>query len=576
MTLIGIDLGTTTSLCCVYRNNRVELIPNALGTFVTPSVVCVMEDEILVGESAKQALITHPENTVRSFKKDMGTKKRYFLNRQWFTPEECSSFIIKSLVEDAKRYLNEEIEEVIISVPAYFHDEQRVATKKAAQLAGVKVSRLINEPSAAALASYFDTNREQLFCVFDFGGGTLDISLVDCFENVVEIQSVAGDNHLGGDNFHDIMVKSFLKEHNLQVNDKQKAILYKEAENCKIQLSNQQEAKMKLYIDQERYESVYTNQRLLKESGTIFGRIKEVLSNCLVGGKVNASQIDQVILAGGSSKMPIVSRFIQHLFHQEPYTVKHCERLIVEGLGYVCGVKMREKEIKDYVLSDICPFSLGIAIINHTDIDNSYFSPIIHRNTVLPCSRVHRFCTVRDQQEVIKIECYQGESLYVKDNLKLADIDVKVPSNEKGKETIDVRFTYDINGILEVDIEVNSTGEHSTKIVSQTMSEEELKKRLDELEKLKIHPKEDEQNQIVLRQLMSLYEQTGKEEKERIKEAIEYFEYVLNEQDPKRIINVRNQMIALIQSLNQYDPFSAYWFEEEEDEEEEDVPVWIN
>lgn len=229
MALIGIDLGTTTSLCCVYRNGHIELIPNALGSYFTPSVVSVDENnEVLVGNSAKQALITNPKNTVRSFKKDMGTKKTYSLNNQLFTPEECSAFIIKSLVEDARRYLNEEIEEVIISVPAYFHDEQRVATKKAAQLAGVKVERLINEPSAAALAAYFDTNREQLFCVFDFGGGTLDISLVECFENVVEIQSVAGDNHLGGDDFHDVMVKSFLDEHQLDVNDKQLAMLYKE------------------------------------------------------------------------------------------------------------------------------------------------------------------------------------------------------------------------------------------------------------------------------------------------------------------------------------------------------------
>lgn len=576
MAVIGIDLGTTTSLCACYRNGYVELIPNSLGSYFTPSVVHVnKQHEIFVGESAKQALISDPTNTVRSFKKDMGTDKVYRLNGQKLTPVDCSSFIVRSLVDDAKKYLNEEIDEVIISVPAYFHDKQRLDTKKAAQLANVKVERLINEPSAAALASYFDTSKEQLYCVFDFGGGTLDISIVDCFENVVEILSVAGDNHLGGDNFHDIMVNSFIYEHQLHINDKQRAILYKEAEKCKRNLSVQSQATMSLNFNNKLYESHYTRERLLKESGTILTRIKEVLTQCLRANSMNANQIDEVILAGGSSKMPIIQDFIRYLFHKDPILFDDCDQLIAKGLGYVCGVKQRKEEIKDYVLSDICPFSLGIGVLNETDLKNEYFSPIIHRNTILPCSRVKRFYSSHDYQEKLDITCYQGENVYAKNNLQLAKIEVEIPKNLRGEECADVRFTYDINGILEVDIMVCSTKQTYHKVVSQTMNEEEINQQLKHLSSLKVHPKDDEKNIVLLKQLNACYEQAAPFDRENILNAIKHFEYILNLQDSKIIQKTRKEMIVFIQNQPFYDPFADSWFDEEENEEESEHQ-WIS
>lgn len=221
----------------MYRNGRVELIPNRFGSFLTPSVVSVTEDgDVLVGEIAKERLITHPESTAASFKKDMGLDRKWTLGKKSFLPEELSSFVVRSIVEDAKEYLGEEIEEAVISVPAYFHDRQRVATKRAGALAGICVNRIINEPSAAAMASYFDTSREQVFLIFDFGGGTLDVSIVDCFDTMVEILSVSGDNRLGGDNFHEVMAENFLKEHQIperQVSAKEYAVLLRQAEIVK-------------------------------------------------------------------------------------------------------------------------------------------------------------------------------------------------------------------------------------------------------------------------------------------------------------------------------------------------------
>ena len=446
MAIIGIDLGTTNSLGAVYRNNQVELIPNRYGSFLTPSVVSIDEENnILVGQIAKERLISHPELTAASFKKDMGSDKKYKLGKKTFSPEELSSFVIRTIVEDAKMYLQDEIEEVIISVPAYFNDKQRVATKRAGALAGVETKRIINEPSAAAMASYFDTSKEQLFLIFDFGGGTLDISIVECFDTMVEILSVSGDNRLGGDNFHEIMVNSFLTEHGISkknVSSKEYAVLLRQAEICKQKLTTEKTSKMSAVIGGNHLQSEYTNQRLLDESGALFAKIKKVLSHALTDGDIALHDIDAVVMVGGSSKRPLIQSYLQHLLKQKPIVTGNCDEMIAKGLGLVCAVKERQSEVKDYILTDICPFTLGTAIYNSADPDHSYMSPIVPRNTVLPCSRVQRFYTIRDDQQKVDFEILQGEQVYAEDNLELDKLEIAVPKAKKGQECVDVRFTY--------------------------------------------------------------------------------------------------------------------------------------
>ena len=415
MAILGIDLGTTNSLGAVYRNNKVELIPNRFGSYLTPSVVSVDDhNQIIVGHIAKERLVTHPDVTAASFKKDMGTGRSYKMGKREFSPEELSSFVIHSIVKDAEDYLQETIDEVVISVPAYFNDKQRVATKRAGALAGVKTERIINEPSAAAMASYFDNSREQLFLIFDFGGGTLDISIVECFQNMVEILSVSGDNRLGGDNFHEIMVQNFLKEHRIpksQITAKEYAILLRQAELCKQRLSTEKNSKMTALIGESTYQSEYSNQRLLEESGEIFARIKKVLSHALRDGDVRLDEIDSVIMVGGSSKMPLIQSYLQHILKQKPIVAGNCDEMIARGLGLVCAVKERNEDIKDYVLTDICPFTLGTDVYNESDPRHSYMHPIVPRNTVLPCSRVKRFYTVKDDQQRVEFEILQGEQV---------------------------------------------------------------------------------------------------------------------------------------------------------------------
>jgi len=577
MAILGIDLGTTNSLGAVYRNNRVELIPNAYGSYLTPSVVSVDGDKVLVGQIAKERLVTHPKFSMASFKKDMGTKAKYWLGSQFFTPEELSSFVVRSIVEDAKAYLQEEIEEVIISVPAYFHDKQRVATKNAGVLAGVPVKRIINEPSAAAMASYFETGKEQLFLVFDFGGGTLDVSIVECFDTMVEIISVAGDNRLGGDNFHEIMLASFIKEHGLnkdKVKDKEKAILLRKAEECKRALTTEESANMTAEVGGKSYTSTYTNQRLLDESGLLLSKIKEVLAHALRDGGVSVQQIDAVVMVGGSSKMPLIQSYLQHLMKTTPFVTDNCDEMIARGLGLVCGVKARDEEVKDYILTDICPFTLGTGIHNEADPNNCYMCSIIPRNTVLPCSIVKRLYTVADNQAYVNIDIAQGEHAYVKDNITLDEINVPVPRNKKGQESVDVRYTYDINGILVVDVTVTSTGKNYTKVVSENMSEAEIERKVKELEALKVHPKDISENRLMMERLQALFESASGESKQYILDYIKRFEAVLESQNPRWIKKARTQLEMIIEHMESYDPFAEpFEFDEfdEFDEDDEDI-----
>ena len=549
------------------------MIPNAYGSYLTPSVVSMTEDgKLIVGQPAKDRLITHPERTVSSFKKDMGTGRSWKPGEKSFLPEELSSLVIRSIVEDAQNYLGEEIEEAVISVPAYFHDEQRVAVKRAGALAGIHVERIVNEPSAAALASYFTANEEQNMLVFDFGGGTLDVSLVDCFDTMVEIVSVAGNNRLGGDDFDRLIAEHFLREHGVarqQLRAQEYAVLLKQAERCKKLLSEQEEVVMHAMVGDQVYESTYTMDRLFEESKALLKEIRQVIGRALKDGKMTIHDVDLVVMAGGSSKMPLIQKYIRHLFHKAPMVQGNCDELIALGLGLVCGVKERKEEIKDYILTDICPFSLGVATINEADPDRAYMANIINRNTVLPCSRVRRFYTASDQQDYVVVEVHQGENTYAQDNLLLGKIEISVPPKPKGKEAVDVRFTYDINGILVVDTRVVSTGVVKTHIISQKIPEAELEERVRELEKLKVHPRDLSENQQMMERLEALYQEVYPEQKEQVQQMIRTFEEFLDGQNPRQIQGYRRYLEKAVSMLEYYDPF-----EEEFDASESDWDLW--
>ena len=541
MAVIGIDLGTTNSLACIWKDGKAQLIPNSFGEYMTPSVVGVDDDKnIIVGKAAKERLISHPDKTVSSFKCFMGTDKKIILDDKEYRAEELSSFVLRKIKEDAEVYLGESVEEAVISVPAYFNDNGRSATKLAGELAGFKVERIINEPSAAALAYGIDTAEDNTYLVFDFGGGTLDISIVDIFDGVIEIIAVAGDNHLGGDDFNLAVAKYFCGENGIDfdlVPPEQRAIILKQAELCKITLSSSSKAGMVASINGADYSLVLDSNMLLKATASLFDRIKAPMSKALTDASMTANDISDVILVGGSSHMPLVQKYLESLFKREIRCTVSPDTAVALGVGIVTGIKSREDDIKDIVLTDICPFTLGINNYNEEDPYRPIFFPLIERNTTLPASVEHNFYTSVNNQREINISVAQGEKYYFANNLKLGEITVNVPPAPAEKEGVTVRLTYDINGILQIDVTRIGTNKTKSKTIisNKYLSDDEIKRKLAELEKLKIHPRDNDQVIYLVARAERLFEESKADRRVIIRERLQYFNSVVESQDLRKI-----------------------------------------
>ena len=586
MTIIGIDLGTTNSLACVYKESGPELIPNAYGSFFTPSVVAIKDGDIIVGLPAKEILINHPEKATSLFKRKMGDTEPIKIANKSFTPEELSSFIISSLIKDAERYLNEKVDEVVISVPAYFYDEQRFATKKAGILSGVKCERIINEPSAAALASYYKDNKEEAILVFDFGGGTLDVSVVDCIGNAVSVVSIAGDNMLGGSDFDHLMADSVLKEHHIS-KESISRISYEKlllaCEICKKNLTDNEISEIDVDYPDLKIKSIYDNKKLAEESREILTKIKLVIERALKDSFMSVNDIKKVIMVGGSSKMPLIQSYIKYLFKQSPLVRDDCDEMVAYGVGLFCGIKQRIPGIKQYILSDVCPFSLCTGTYNRNNPNRNLSTVIIPRNSILPISISDTFYTVRDYQRNVTVSVLQGDLPYEDQNKFLDQLNIEVPENKAGKESIKIRFTYDINGILIVEVESISTKEKKTKIISQHLSEEEIEKAIVELEKYKVDYREQEINKALLQKLEKLVEDNIEEYREYYMNLLQYFESALNTQNIYRIEKARLTIIDLLETNKRNEYFGSvdsFLDDIESDDDEYDeweiFDKWVN
>lgn len=513
MAIIGIDLGTTNSLVCVCQDGRPVLIPNSLGEMLTPSAVSVDDNgEICVGAVAKERLISHPKVSAASFKRYMGTNKVFTLAENSFTPQELSSFVLRQLKEDAERFLGEEVTEAVISVPAYFNDNQRYATKEAGKLAGIHVERLVNEPSAAALtASQISGEEEGSYLVFDFGGGTLDVSVVDNFDNVIEIIAVSGDNRLGGDDFDEVIARSFCAHHELDydsLDPQRKASLLRLSEKCKRELSERDETELVWEAEDKRMPM--TNLLLAGLGQGLFDRICQVVDTALRDSGRSIEEIDEIILVGGSSRMPVIALYLQTILKRKPSMIASPDEVVAMGTGIYAGIKERKQDIKDLVLTDICPFTLGTNVVNYADSDNPIMSSVIERNSVLPCSKTNYYTNSYDNQRQITIGIYQGEAFYCNDNMKLGAIDMDILPVKKGVACLEVCFSYDINGILEVEVKDHQTKQMKRKVLTSEnlrLSEEELNRRLEELRTYKLMPCGGIRTKMVLARGERLYAQ---------------------------------------------------------------------
>lgn len=461
MATIGIDLGTTNSLAVAYLDGEVVLIPNSFGEFLTPSVVHVSKDILTVGKLAKERLVTDSANTAQLFKRSMGTNDSFVLDGQVFTALDLSALVVKQLIADAEAFLGEVVDEVLISVPAYFNDRQRQATKAIGEVLNIKVERLINEPSSAAIACH-ELGTYELFIVFDFGGGTLDVSVVDCFENVISITAIAGDNFLGGSDFDKAIAEHFCQVQGLDFDSLDKTVqssLLLAAERCKLKLQDEETATISLVVKEELYFKKYSQDDVREIIKPVLHRVKKVIARAVKESGYTAQDLDYFILVGGSSQMPLVQQYLKHILNIPIKKVADMDELVARGLGTYLAIKERKEQVKDLVVTDICPFSLGVDSFNE-EFQKVAFSKIISKNTVLPASASAFYQTHDLGQSQVQFNIYQGESFNVDSNLKLGEFSIDVPVNHQKHEVVKVTFSYDINSLLYVEVDILSTKEH--------------------------------------------------------------------------------------------------------------------
>ncbi|KTD86693.1 molecular chaperone HscC [Paenibacillus etheri] len=567
MTMIGIDLGTTNSLVAYWTETGPAIIPNVLGEHLTPSVVSLDSNgEILVGQIAKERLITHPNATVSTFKRYMGTEKKYRLGCYSFSPEELSSFIIKALKEDAETFLGEEVTEAVISVPAYFNDTQRNATKRAAEIAGLKVERLINEPTAAAISYGLHQQQEDTrFLVFDLGGGTFDVSILEFFEGVMEVKSIAGDNYLGGEDFSQLLASHFIYSQGIdgdQLDYKTSSAILKQAEVCKLALSRNSIGAMSLTLGERTFEMEVDRDDFEKIVNQLLVRLRHPIERAMRDAALLPEELDAIILIGGATRMPVIRSIIGKMFGRLPFTEINPDEAVVLGAAIQVALKERNQALSEVVLTDVNPYTLGIEMSKQVDRDRNYedgyFSPIIERNMPIPISRVEEFCTIRDNQLRIRIYIYQGESRRVENNIKLGELAVEVPPAPAGEQSILVRFTYDINGILEVEVTTISTGIMKRLVITQNpgnLTDQQIEDRLKVLKDIKIHPRDRVANRLLLAKGERLYEEVLGDKRSEVEFVMHQFERVLATQDEKRIEEVASELKRKLDHLERWRDF---------------------
>jgi molecular chaperone HscC len=562
--VVGIDLGTTNSLIGTLVDGKPKLIANAFGSVLTPSVVGLDDSgTLLVGAPAKERLISHPQLTAASFKRYMGTQQEFDFGNRRFRAEELSAMVLQSLKQDAEAFFGTPVTEAIITVPAYFNDTQRKATIAAGKLAGLHVERLLNEPTAAALAhGIANRDSESTYLVFDLGGGTFDVSVVELFDGVIEVHASSGDNFLGGDDFRDQLVKVFLAEHAqaLKIDPLKppRALLERasrQAELAKRELSSAPRSQMRVAWEDRETVWEITAADLEKHCDPLLNRLSRPIQQALRDAKMRSNQLDEIVLVGGVTRMPMVRKLVTKLFGRFPVVEINPDEAIAMGAAVQAGLKAQNAALDDVVMTDVCPYSMGIDIsreVGENKFENGFFAPILERNRHIPISREERFHTLAKNQTLIEVRVYQGENPLVKNNILLGQVKVKVPKGPAGQESVDIRFTYDLNGLLEVEVAVVSTGAKERLVIEGNpgvLSKDEIDRRFAALAQIKQHPRDELVNKQVMARAERLYEESLGDLRNAILNHLAGFRAIVAQQERREIARAREEFESFLDDL---------------------------
>jgi molecular chaperone HscC len=558
--IVGIDLGTTHSLVGMYGDEGPMLFPNALGDYLTPSVVSVDDDgHVIVGQAARDRMVSHPGASIATFKRWMGTPRETRLGARSFRPEELSALILRTLVADAEAATAQKVTEAVISVPAYFSDAQRKATRAAGELAGIRVERLINEPTAAALAYGLQEKHDGArFLVFDLGGGTFDVSVLEMFDGVVEVHASAGDNFLGGEDFLDVLEAAFCAEQQLAVDElspQERGQLRRRLELAKRELGAGSEARVEWKRGEQVFDWRIDEERFAKLSEGLVQRMRTPLERAMRDARLQPTQLDEIVLVGGASRMPLVARLVSRMFGRLPLRHVNPDQAIALGACVAAGLKSRDARLDEVILTDVCPYTLGTKVSRWDENgkeQQGFFAPVIHRNSTVPVSREQVFQPVRDNQTKLTLEVYQGENPLVERNIKLGELEIPLPPKRSVAENaMNVRFTYDINGVLQVEAMLIATQQRYELVLEQNpgvLTPGEIRTRLESLENIKIHPRNKQENVAVMARAERMYEEYVVA-RSQLQQWIAHFRSILESQDDQLIREHRRQFGEALDAL---------------------------
>ncbi|TDW62728.1 molecular chaperone HscC [Novosphingobium sp. PhB55] len=570
--LIGIDLGTTNSAVAIWQGGEAVLVPNALGELLTPSAVSVAAGgQAWIGRSALDRLAAHPQDTATSFKRLMGTAATARLGSRLggkdYAAEDLSALVLSALAADVEALTGERPTEAVITVPAYFNDRQRKATRRAGELAGLAVRRLINEPTAAALAFGLQNKGDrEPFLVFDLGGGTFDVSVVEMFDGIVEVRASAGDNRLGGDDF-DHALAAFAKpridpEARLDAlpADRREALLKRAAESCRRALTTAPEAEFAVVLGEERLAGTITEAEFESACEPLLRRLREPVVRALRDCAIDASELSEIVLVGGATRMPVIRRAITRLFGRFPNASVHPDHAVALGAAMQAALLGRDAALDEIRITDVCPFTLGVEVAEqdgHGGLQRGLFSPVIERNTPVPVSRVNTYSTLGNNQKTLEFGIYQGEAREVRGNVKLGHIAIPVPPRPAGEVSAEVRFSYDSSGLLEIDVHIPVNGtERNLVIVDEEdrPGRKELDERRAALARLKFHPREDAAHVALMARAERCYEDHIGDVRQAIGHWITLFAGALDTQDPRSIADARAVLAARLDEVEGSSP----------------------